>query len=337
MFEGITAIIESIKKLVREGADVDAFLAKLHELVAAAPMSMASTHLPGVELYRATKHHRVVPQFIHELWHPPVDIASLGRANRSGVPMFYCSSDPNCAFQEIGVEVGQLVVHAQWVTLTPMLLHDIGYSQQVLTRAGSGRELPEIHRAFYDGKLDDKGRMIRDFLALAFTEATAVYYPLTAAVAEFHLQADELSGLLYPAVSKATNVDNLALRPNFVRNNLTLRTAQLVEIDEIGEDASIEGVVIAELSSVDTIGSLQWNFRVAGDPVPPGGSQHFHAGQRLRAQSDGEIEVEGKTYRIEAGYSIEATCDGGVIIRNLRGELVEPSCSNPKQDPSAQP
>jgi len=132
MSEEVAAIIESIQALVREGAEIDSYLGKLHDLVAVAPMSIGSTHQPGVELYRGTKHHRAVPVVIGELWYPPPEFAPLGRANRRGAPMFYCSSDPNGAFREIGAKVGQLAVHSKWVTSVPMLLHDLGYTQQVL-------------------------------------------------------------------------------------------------------------------------------------------------------------------------------------------------------------
>ena len=324
MSEDVAAIIESIRALVREGAEVDAYLDKLHHLVTAAPMSIGSTYDPGVELYRGTKHHRSVPVAIDELWYPPPELAPLGRANRSGSPMFYCSSDPNGAFREIGAKVGQLAVHAKWVTSAPMLLHDIGYTQRVLTRAGSRRTLPEHHRAFYETRLDDEGRVIRDFIGAVFTEPTAVNYSLTAAIAEFHLRGNEFSGLLYPAVSKAANVDNLALRPAFVRDGLKLTTAQLVQIDEVSDDGSVGGVVLADLSSVESDGGLRWVFREAGISLPPGGGHSFRTGEVLRVQSSGEILVEGMRFRVDAGYSIEATDDGEVTVRNLRGDRVEP-------------
>jgi hypothetical protein len=320
----VEALIESIKALVRSNSEVDSFLDKLHELVAASPVSIGSTYEAGVDLYRATKHHRAVPGRVDELWYPPAEVTPPGRANRRGAPMFYCSSDPNCAFREIGAQVGQLAVHAKWVTSTPMLLHDLGYTSQVLDRAGSRRALPASHRSFYEASLNEQGKTIRDFLALAFTEPTAANYSLTTAIEEFHLRGDQFSGILYPAVSKAANVDNLALRPSFVRESLKLVTAQLVNIDQVGEDGSIGGIVLADLSSVESDGSLRWTFREAGSQVPPGGNHAFRAGERLRAQSPGEIEVEGKRYRINTGYSIEATESGEVTVRDLRGEVVEP-------------
>jgi hypothetical protein len=205
-----------------------------------------------------------------------------------------------------------------------MLLHDLGYTAQVLSRAGSRRALPENHRAFYEANLNKQGKMIRDFLALAFTEPTAANCSLTTAIAEFHLRGDQFSGILYPAVSKAANVDNLALRPPFVRDSLKLVTAQLVNIDQVDEDGSIEGVVLADLSSVESDGTLRWTFQEVGAQVPPGGGYAFRAGESLRAQSAGEIEVEGKRYRIDTGYSIESTESGEVTVRDLRGEVVEP-------------
>jgi hypothetical protein len=323
MSNDVAEIIARIERLVADGADVDQFIDHVHGLVSVSPVSLGSTYQPGTPLYRATKHHRSVPGAVKDLWHPPVEKAALSRANRKGEPIFYCSSDPNCAFREIGASVGQLVVHAKWVTTAPMLLHDLGYTAQVFARAGSRRELPERHRTFYESTLDQKGRTVRDYLALAFTEPTSIKYALTTAIAEVHLRADEFSGLLYPAVSKATNVDNLALRPEFLRGGLRLETAQLVRIDQVTGDGSTEGEIICDLKDVSADGTLNWSFRQVGTSVPPGGAHAVRIGDRIRVQTPGEIQVEGKRYRVDTGFLLQII-ESGVIVRDLQGGIVEP-------------
>ena len=322
--DAAAALINEINELVRSGSDVESFLGKLHRLVSLSPASVASSHQPGIELYRATKHHNAVPRRIEDLWYPPAEVAPSGRANRAGEPIFYCSSDPNCAWREIGIAVGQLAVVAKWVTTAPMVLHDLGYTDQVLKRAGSRRALPEHHRKFYESSLGGPEKMIRDFLAMSFTDPSSANYSLTTAIAEIHLRADEFSGILYPAVSKAADVDNLALRPAFVQSSMKLPWAQLVSVDEVSADGSISGEVLADLAAADGHGELRWAFRQEGTVVSPGGRHPFVAGERLRMHTAGELNIEGKRYRIEAGYSIESTELGEVTVRDLRGIPVDP-------------
>ena len=249
--------------------------------------------------------------------------AHLSRANRDAQSVFYCSSDPSCAFSEIDARIGQLVVHATWVTTRPMLLHDLGYSAQVLARAGSRRELPERHHKFYESSLDADAKMMRDFIALAFTDPGIGKYALSTGIAEVHLRADEFSGVLYPAVSRAANVDNLALRPEFVRSGLRLDTAQLVSLDEIKDDGSLGGVILADMRDVSATGSLAWQFRGTGTSLPPGAAYAARPGTKLRVQDAGELEIDGKRYHVEPGFEICVTAVA-VVVRDLQGQAVDP-------------
>ena len=324
MTNDVSALIDKVQALVTTGAPVDRYFDSLHRLCSVAPMSLGSQFGPGIEVYRGTKHHTAVPVTIEELWFPPPASAPLGRANRPGNPMFYCCSDPNGAFREIGVQVGQLIVYAKWVTTAPMLLHDLGYTQAVLARAGSNRKLSTEQATFYDVRLNDAGRVIRDFVALSFTEPTARAYPFTAAIAEFHLRGEAFAGLRYPAVSKAANVDNLALAPAFVRSGLKLVEARLVAVDTVDEDGSIGGNVHAELSHVAPDGRLLWRLTERGMDLRPGEGTPLRPGDKVRLQSSGSIKIGTDSFEVQVGYSVEVTSDGRAVVRNLRGDIVEP-------------
>jgi hypothetical protein len=262
---------------------------------------------------------------IHELWYPPGAKVSLGRANRHGQPMFYCSPDPACTYLELRARVGSLVVLALWITTVDMLLQDLGYTAQVLVRAGARRTLPTRHKDFYE-TLDNRQKQVRDFFALAFTEPTAAKYAFTAAIAEVHLRAPEFSGLLYPAISKDANADNIALTPTFVRTGLRLKTARLTKVDYIGPDNTVGGEILCDLTKVNTDGSLHWTFREQGTSVAPGEAYEcfMKPGKIIRVQSGGDIQIEGRQYRIETGYSIEMSNSGEIFIRDLRGDIVNP-------------
>lgn len=119
MARDVGTIVDEIRALLQDRAEGEVYLTLLAELVALAPLSFGSRYPPGVEVYRGTSDHRSVPQAVDELWYPPVSVTPVGRANRPGAPVFYCSSDPAGAFKEIGVRVGQLAVHAKWTTTAP--------------------------------------------------------------------------------------------------------------------------------------------------------------------------------------------------------------------------
>lgn len=323
MTHDLADILSSIDELVRDGAGTDQLIEKIGLLLAICPGSVGSTYQPGVELYRATNHHTSVPLALSELSYPPHALAPMGRANRKGQSAFYCSSDPSCTLLEIGAKIGQLAVHSKWVTNAPMVLHDLGYSQQVFDQFGAQRTLAEHHRSFYES-LSENERAVRDFLFRAFTEPTSSKYALTTAIAEAHLRAEMFAGLLYPAMAKWARVDNIALRTEFVDKCLRLESAQLVKIDEIESDGTIGGVILCDLAHVNDDGSLHWEYREKGAPLPPGGSHAIRAGEQLRVQSPGEILISSERYRVEAGYLIETTESGGITVRDLRGNVVKP-------------
>ncbi len=128
---------------------------------------------------------------------------------------------------------------------------------------------------------------------------------------------------MYPAVSKYGNVDNLAIRPEFVHKCLRLKEAQLVKIDEIGTDKSVGGVILFDLSFVGEDGNLTWKRRDSGIQIQPKESIAIPPGFSQNMLSDGEIEVDGLRYSIKAGYLIENNASG-FSVRDLRGNLVSP-------------
>ncbi len=322
----IEVAIAEIEHNSNTGISFDELVKLVSKLIALAPISIGSIHEPGVKLYRGTKHHVSVPIRIEDIWFPPVKhVREFGRANRPGAPLFYCCSDPNGAFREIGANIGNFAVLATWVTTKRMILHDLGFSQQVLDRAGSRRKLPEHHQHFNE-QLDEKTRAVRDFIARSFTDPTSHNYQLTAAIAHVFLAGDDISGIMYPSVAKQANVDNLAIMPEFVQSCMKLEEALAVRVDQISTDGSIGGNIVARLKSADN-GDLRWNF--TGDSettIPPfkGVAMWINPGERKVFTSASEIRINGRTYRVAPGDAIELV-NGEVCVRNVQGHLVEAS------------
>jgi hypothetical protein len=47
-------------------------------------------------------------------------------------------------------------------------------------------------------------------------------------------------------------------------------------------------------------------------------------GKIIRVQGGADIQIEGRQYRVESGYSIEMSNSGEIFIRDLRGDIVKP-------------
>lgn len=325
MKDETSVIVERIKMLSSEDSSFAELLQQMHKLASLAPASIGTVCEPGTTLYRGTNHHVSIPSRIEEIWYPPADrLPRFGRANRPGSPMFYCCSDPNGAFREIGTRLGQYAVLATWAAVERMVLHDVGYSAEVLERAGTNRSLPERHAAFSKA-LSSDARDVRDFLALAFTDPTPNHYRVTAAIAEMFLACDGIAGLMYPAVEKNANVDNLALLPQFVRSGLKLTEASAVYIDDVTADG-IGGAVIARLKGTRD-GVLLWEYTGSSTTdIPPHSAvvMHIQAGERKRITTAGQLQINGRLYELLPGYSIELV-DGEIVVRDLQGSCLPPA------------
>ena len=324
MKDEASIILERIKALGSKDSDFAELVQQMHKLAALAPVSIGTVCEPGTTLYRGTNHHIAIPSRIEDIWYPPADrICGFGRSNRPTSPIFYCCSDPNGAFREIGTRLGQYAVLATWVAVKRMVLHDVGYSGEVLKRAGANRSLPERHATFSQ-TLSAEARHVRDFLALAFTDPTAEHYRATAAIAEMLLACDEIAGIMYPAVEKNANVDNLALLPEFVRAGLSLTEASAVYIDDVTTDV-IGGAVIARLKNVRD-GDLLWEYTGSSTTdIRPHSAvvMTIKPGERKRITTAGQLQINGLRYDLLPGYSIELL-DDELVVRDLQGSCVSP-------------
>lgn len=325
MHDEVSQILGRIKALGTKDENFEDLVTEMHRLAALAPVSMGTVAAPGTKLYRGTNHHVNVPSRIEEIWFPPPErIRSFGRANRPGASMFYCCSDPNGAFREIDVKLGTYAVLATWETVERLVVHDVGYSAEVLKRAGAKRPLPEHHAQFDAERLTPETREVRQFLSLAFTDPTTNNYRVTAAIADMLLACDGIGGIMYPTVAKSGDVDNLALFPEFVRSGLKLVEASAVDIDEVTAEG-IGGSVIARLFAVKD-GNLHWEYTGSrSTDVPPDSAvlMRILPGERKRITTPGQLQINGGTYEMLPGYSIELI-ENEVVIRDLQARLVAP-------------
>ena len=103
---------------------------------------------PGAFLYRARK---IGPTFnkdigikYADLIYPPKHVSKMGRLNRDGEPVLYCSMQKASVFFEIqDLSPGDEIILTFWQTTEGMLVNNIGYTQHVFERLGAKRECPQ--------------------------------------------------------------------------------------------------------------------------------------------------------------------------------------------------
>jgi len=89
---------------------------------------------PGIMLFRGRPESRVDHR--SALTYPPPELVKLGRANRSGSPVFYGTTYRSVVFFELPRSVGDELLVSRWRTVKPLLVNHLGYTATVFERLG---------------------------------------------------------------------------------------------------------------------------------------------------------------------------------------------------------
>lgn len=297
---------------------------------------------PGAYLYRARKigtdFNKAEGISYRDLIYPPQEIAKLGRLNKDGQSVFYCSFGKEALFYELPkLKAGDELVISFWQTTEEMILNNIGYTQLAFEKLGAKRpcpiwssslgsshaviSLPEIQLKEQIVTMgSDVNREVREALSHEFVcavdETEKAKYKLTTAIGELHLGSinngpKRFAGLLYPSVRMLGNGDNLALQPWFVDKHLSFRKALHIRIDSVQDTAfSITSLDCAKNIGQD--GKLVWFGRLPNWSVLPGQSARFEVKSGRDADGDYETGKNG-----ELLYWL--ACD------SQSGEIIEPA------------
>lgn len=237
---------------------------------------------------------------ISDLTYPSAEKAKLGRLNRDGSPIFYCSVSKEVVFFEIpDLTDGDEIILSYWQTSERMVVNNIGYTQSLFDKLGAKRECPiwsvgenqqgNAHQeiisdpdSFTPNMIEkalsrDENSAIRQAFSDAFMCEVGLgerhRYKLSTAIGELHLgeivnSTVEFSGVMYPTMRMWANSDNLALLPAFVDKNVEFRMAMHVRIDSKTENKfSITKIDSAIKVSDD--GTLNWLGRLPNWTLGP--------------------------------------------------------------------
>jgi len=169
---------------------------------------------PGGFLYRArrigTTFNKTIGMKYADLIYPPKGVTKLGRLNREGDPVFYCSVHKESIFFELpDLSPGDEIILTFWKTTDRMIVNNIGYTQPVFESLGAKRPLPQWVTSAPDSKAgaarlptmsqqeieetlsrDTNGelrRVFSEYFMCSVEDKESHKYKLTTALGELHL------------------------------------------------------------------------------------------------------------------------------------------------------
>lgn len=255
--------IASLQHLDLRRHSIDELVVRVRALLEGQPLRCL-TLAPGRLLYRGIPGEEL-PARLGDVSYPPAGaVRADQRANRAGVPMFYCSATWHPPFFEAHVQPGDGIVISRWQTRQPLRLLSFGYADTCADDPHSDRE-KALHQALV--QLPDDSRALAIFLTSTFTRPVADdnlhHYRLSVAVAEACQLGQAFDGLLYPSAAMASPAHNLALHPGCLdAGKLTLDYVEHLRVYHVSPDTDVldvRSLDIARPTGPD--GRLEWQGR----------------------------------------------------------------------------
>jgi hypothetical protein len=205
--------------------------------------------------------------------YPPVSNVKMGRCNFPRNPVFYCSIDPKIALFEVSksntssrdycISKWELVKTNQKLFLEYFIQIPLQENNDInLLKDNLKNRVNEPFLKSYDRKLDKEQEQgvieYRKYLDSCFINDND--YSISASLAHNSLYAShnyKTDILIYPSVQTSYLGINLAIRPNFVDNNLRLKRLYVVRLNNHNVNVSkirIEFLRIGETRYCD----IQW-------------------------------------------------------------------------------
>ncbi|UYZ63446.1 RES family NAD+ phosphorylase [Hymenobacter weizhouensis] len=208
--------VASLRRLDLRKHSVDDLVQRVSQLLQGQALHCLEFN-PGLVLYRGLT-VQARPELVREVSYPPAErVQADQRANRAGVPMFYCSATWHPPFFESGVQRHDQIVICRWRTVQPLRIVSFGYADVCADDPHSDRD-KALRRALQ--QLPPDIRQLASFLTSVFTQATsedtAHFYRLSIAVAECCQLGTAFDGLLYPSAAMPSPAHNLALHPSCI-------------------------------------------------------------------------------------------------------------------------
>ncbi|MBO2030695.1 RES domain-containing protein [Siccationidurans ginsengisoli] len=252
--------LASLRHLDLRQHSIDELVARVRELLEGQPLRCL-TLAPGRLLYRGIL-CEALPERLADVSYPPAEaVRHDQRANRAGMPMFYCSATWHPPFFEAHVQPGDGIVISRWQTRQPLRILSFGYADTCADDPHSDRE-KALHYAL--AQLPAETRDLATFLTSTFTKTVdddnRHHYRLSIAVAEACQLGQAFDGLLYPSAAMASPAHNLALHPSCLdAGKLTLDYVEHLRVHHVSPDTDVLDVRSLDIApSAGPDGRLHW-------------------------------------------------------------------------------
>lgn len=219
-----------------------------------------------------------------DLWAPPPEKTTIGRANLGGAPVLYLASTPDTAIFEVGPLTGDLLTLGCFESREDVTLLDVGCSERCLLGPDDFKPhvLAKLERSFGIG-LNRNGWRIQHVITDAVTDifthvgelGPPERYRLGAVLADRLIsttgstggsvldEGDTVDGLMYPSVSFLRHGHCLALNPRAFSKVALTQAFEFRVID-------VENFFPFSIVSLENVGALQ-DGRILWKPATPDG------------------------------------------------------------------
>ncbi|MCA8831774.1 RES domain-containing protein [Hymenobacter pini] len=252
--------LNSLRHLDLRQHSIDDLAARVRELLEGQPLRCL-TFEPGLLLYRGLPCTEL-PHQLADVSYPPAEhVHHNQRANRAGVPMFYCSATWHPPFFEAHVQPGDHIVITRWQTQQPLRILSFGYADTCPDDPHTNRD-HALEKALRD--LADPVREVAAFLTRAFTRTVtddnSHHYRLSIAIAEACQLGDAFDGLLYPSAAMTSPAHNLALHPSCLdAGKLALHYVEHLRVHRVSSNTDTLDVRSLNIAhGADADGLLRW-------------------------------------------------------------------------------
>lgn len=277
--------IKAVRKIDLKNADIDFLKKRMNDLFVGYYLSSIALKKGNI-LYRGVKwSENEKPNFVTKISYPDNSyVKTLGRCNRQGNSMFYCSISREAPFFELKVFEGDFIAISHWTSLREVMVNNVGYVDETFERYGSSREdLPDWVKL--QGFACAWQREIHGFFAKEFTKDVSSdqtdNYKLSIAISEKLTEGNlnhifaykgRFAGLVYPSLSMSANSDNYVISPEFVDECLKLEKVEWIRVDKIRVDKKIDITVLDFADSFSDKGEIEWKGRAPNWKINSGES-----------------------------------------------------------------
>jgi hypothetical protein len=216
------------------------------------------------------------PSKVKDVSYPPCDrVTKLGRINRIGKPVFYCSLAAHGVFYELRAKRGDLIALSEWEVVEPVWMHNLGYHEDTLRKMGAA-EIATRSRFINPIPNNTKQHEhLRCQLSLAFTEDVRedqnYRYKQSIAINELLFdgaspfpqyldgpKSNRAAGTVYPAIRMRGSADNVAIWPEFVDSSLRIRSVRYVLVEAADEATSSYTLLTRAISTTFHGSDIVW-------------------------------------------------------------------------------